>query len=154
MTNALRKTNLNLAPAAPIALRPALKVVEQEAREPALLPATNIHPVAVAIPIATAAWFVAVAWCAFGGGETSLVLAVIALFCAIFFGLFVGGAAMGRDMTPERARGRTFREFLDGDVDIATGRINGREALWQIATMPTGLGVGFTVIALIAVAVR
>ena len=43
---------------------------------------------------------------------------------------------------------------VDDDVDIATGRITGREALWQIAMMPIGLGIGFTVIALIAVAVR
>jgi hypothetical protein len=130
-----------------------LKVVETAAPTPAPLPATDIHPVAVAIPVAAAAWFVVAAWCAFGGGETSLVLAVITLFCVIFFGLFVGGAAMGRDMTPERAHNRSFREFLDGDVDIATGRVTGREALCQIASMPVGLAIGFTIIAMIAVSV-
>jgi hypothetical protein len=40
------------------------------------------------------------------------------------------------------------------NVDIATGRITGREALWQIAAMPIALGIEFTVIALMAVAPR
>jgi len=31
---------------------------------------------------------------------------------------------------------RSFREFLNGDVDIETGRITGRAALLQIAAMP------------------
>ncbi|WP_395666312.1 hypothetical protein [Methylocella sp.] len=154
MTITLRKADLIFDTSAPIAQRPVLEAVELKIPRPALLPDTSVHPVAVAIPVATAAWFVAVAWCAFGGGEASLVLAVITFFCVIFFGLFVGGAALGRDMTPERAHGRTFRKFLDGNVDIATGRITGREALWQIAAMPIALGVGFTVIALIAVVTR
>ena len=63
------------------------------------------------------------------------------------------GAAMGRDMTPERKHNRSFQEFLEGDVDIATGRIAGREALSQIAAMPVGLTIGFTIIAMIAVSV-
>jgi hypothetical protein len=153
MTSALRKTDLDFDPASPITSLPALKVVETAAPKPAPLPATNIHPIAVAIPVAAAAWFVLAAWCAFGAGETSPVLAVITLFCLIFFGVFVGGAAMGRDMTPERTHNRSFQEFLDGDVDIATGRITGREALLQIAAMPVGLTIGFTMIAIIAVSV-
>ena len=123
------------------------------ADQPVLLPATGIHPVAVGIPLAAAAWFVEVAWRAFGGGETSPVLAVVTFFCLIFFGLFVGGAALGRDMTPARAHYRSFRASLDGEVEIATGRIAGREALWGIAAMPVALAIGFTVIAVIAVSV-
>lgn len=129
------------------ALRP------RHADQPVLLPATEIHPVAVAIPLAAAAWFFGVAWCAFGGGETSPVLAVVTFFCLIFFGLFVGGAALGRDMTPGRAHHRSFQAFLDGEVEIATGRITGGETLWQMAAMPVALAIGFTVIALIAVSV-
>jgi hypothetical protein len=111
---------------------------------------TSVHPIAVAIPLAAAAWFVVVAWAAFGGGETSLVLGVITFLVLMFFGLFVGCGAKERDMTPDRKHGRSFQEFLNGDVDIATGRIGGREALWQIATMPIALAIGFTVIAVIA----
>ncbi len=142
------------APVVAIArLEPALKVLPPPAAEPALLPDTSVHPVAVAIPVMAAAWFLVVAWAAFGGGETSLVLAVITVFALMFFGLFVGGGAMARNVTPDRAHGRTFQAFLDGDVDVGTGRITGREALYQIATMPVALAVGFTVIALIAVIV-
>lgn len=135
---------------------PSLRGAVFEARPTesrALLPDTSIHPIAVAIPVATSGWFVTVSWCAFGGGETSLILAVIGFFCVIFFGLLLGCAAIGRDMTPDRAHGRRFGEFLRGDLDIETGRIKGLDALWQIAAMPIGLAVGFTLIAIIAVAV-
>jgi hypothetical protein len=121
--------------------------------EPMLPPTVRIHPIAFAIAVATAAWFVVAAWCAFAGGEASLILAVITFFCLIFFGLFAGGAAMARDMTAGPALHGSFREFLDGDVDIATGRVPGGDALWQIAAMPIGLAVGFTAIATIAVSV-
>jgi hypothetical protein len=144
------------APVGPVTRRePALTVLTTPAAkpEPNLLADTSIHPVAVAIPVAAAGWFLVVAWAAFGGGETSLVLAVITVLALMFFGLFVGGGAMARNVTPERAHGRSFQAFLDGDVDIGTGRITGREALYQIAAMPVALAVGFTVIALIAVIV-
>lgn len=153
MTIALRKADLDFETSSPIAQLPDPRVIKPASQEPKLLPATSIHPIAVSVPIAVAAWFVIVAWCAFGGGETSPVLAVVTLFFFIFSGVFVGGAAMGRNMTPERAHDRSFQAFLDGDVDIATGRIIGREALWQIAAMPVGLAIGFTIIAMIAVSV-
>ena len=59
---------------------------------------------------------------------------------------------MGRNMTPERAQERSFSDFLHGDVDIATGRISGREALLQIVCLPITLAVGGIAIILIAVA--
>lgn len=130
--------------------QPALTSQASLANKPAVQADTSVHPIAVAIPVATAAWFVVVAWAAFGGGETSLVLGVITFLVLMFFGLFVGCGAKARDMTPDRKHGRSFQEFLNGDVDIATGRIGGREALWQIATMAIALAIGFTVIAVIA----
>jgi hypothetical protein len=39
-------------------------------------------------------------------------------------------------------RTRSFREFLNGEVHIETGRITGRTALWQIATIPVTLAIG------------
>jgi len=117
---------------------------------PNQLPDTSIHPVTVAIPLACAAWFVLVSWAAFAGGETSLLLAVVTLICLIFLGLLTFAGALSRDMTPERAHGRSFRAFLDGQVDIETGPTSGRQALVQIAAMPVALTLGATAIALIA----
>lgn len=69
----------------------------------------------------------------------------------MYFGLLVGGSVMGRNMTPERKQDRSVREFLDGEVEIATGRITGREAMMQIAMMPVALAIGGTAIILCAV---
>jgi len=146
MSVALRK-----ATPAPSPREAVFEARPTKARAP--LPGTSIHPIAVAIPVATSGWFVTVSWCASGGGETSLVLAVIGLFCVIFFDEFLGCAAIGRDMTPDRAHGRRFGEFLRGDVDTETGQIEGLDALWQIAAITIGLAIGFTLIAIIAVAV-
>lgn len=121
-------------------------VEARPARETAPLPAANVHPVAVAIPVAAFAWFVLAAWICFAGGEMSLVLAVVTFLSGMFFGLLVGGGALARSMTPEGGRQRSFREFLDGDVDIATGRITGRVALFQMAVLPVVLAVGGTIV--------
>jgi hypothetical protein len=116
--------------------------------------ATSVHPIAVAIPVAAFAWFVLAAWIAFAGGEMSLVLAAVTFVSVMFFGLLVGGGALARNVTPERAHQRSFREFLDGDVDIATGPITGRVVLWQIAMAPIALAVGGTIMIGCAVWVR
>jgi hypothetical protein len=154
MTIALRKTDLNFDAAAPIALRPVLRVVEQCSTR-ACIVASDQYPSRSGRHSSCRGCVVCPGGlvCFRQRRNVSGSRRHYALLPHLF-GLFVDGAAMGRDMTPERAHDRTFREFLDGDVDIAAGRITGRDALWQIATMPIGLGVGFTVIAPIAVAVR
>lgn len=151
MITALRGSDLSFETRSPARPRPETAFARSPAQAANHAPATNIHPVAVATPLAAAAWFILVSWAAFAGGETSLILAVITFLALIFFGLLVGGAAMARDMTPDRAHRRSFREFLEGDVDIATGHVSGREALLQIAAMPVALALGSTAIALIAV---
>ena len=151
MITALRRSALPFETRSPARLRRASALLRLPTQAVNHAPATNIHPLAVALPLAAVAWFVFVSWAAFAGGETSLILAVITFLALIFFGLLVGGAAMGRDLTPERAHRRSFRAFVEGDVDIATGHVSGREALLQIATMPVALALGSTVIALIAV---
>ena len=82
----------------------------------------------------------------FGGGEASLVLAVVTLTLAMMFALLACGGALSRNAEPERRPTRTFGEFLHGDVDIETGRISGRAALLQIAAMPVILALGGTLI--------
>jgi hypothetical protein len=54
-------------------------------------------------------------------------------------------------MTPERSTTRSFRAFVRGPVDTATGRITGREALLQVAALPVILSIGGTIIIALAV---
>jgi hypothetical protein len=108
----------------------------------------------VALPIATFAWFILAIWIGFGAGETSLVLAVVTFLGIMYFSLISGGSALARDVRIGRTRRRSFREFLDGDVEIATGRITGREALEQMAILPITLAGGGSVIIAVAVLTR
>ena len=91
------------------------------------------------------------AWAAFAGGPSALLLVVVTTISLMYFGLLVGGGALSRNMTPERETERSFHEFLDGDVDIATGRVSGRDALLQITALPIAAAIGGTAIVLSAV---
>jgi hypothetical protein len=110
------------------------------------LPATSVHPGAITIALAAAAYFVIACWVTFAGGEASLVLAVVTLTLALMLGLLAFGGALSRNLEPHRRSTRSFGEFLNGDVDIETGRITGRAALLQIAAMPVILALGGTLI--------
>jgi hypothetical protein len=116
------------------------------AARPNSLPATSIHPGAIAIALVAAAYFVIACWVTFAGGEASLVLAVVSLILAVMFGLLAHGGALSRNVKPDCRLSRSFHEFLNGDVDIETGRITGRAALLQIAAMPIILALGGTLI--------
>ncbi|MGN6096036.1 MAG: hypothetical protein ACTHP8_07330 [Bosea sp. (in: a-proteobacteria)] len=116
-----------------------------------LLPATGVHPAAIGIALAGYAWLIVLAWAAFAGGPSSLLLVIVTTISVMFFGLLVGGGAYSRNMTPERETERSFAEFLAGEVDIATGRVSGKDALLQILALPIAAAVGGTVIVLIAV---
>lgn len=116
------------------------------AASPNTLPATSVHPGAIAIALGAAAYFVIACWVTFGGGEASLVLAVVTLTLTVMFCLLAGGGALARNVEPHRQSTRSFGEFLNGDVDVETGRITGRAALLQIAAMPVILALGGTLI--------
>jgi hypothetical protein len=106
---------------------------------------TSIHSGAIAVPLTAAAYLVVALWVTFAGGETSLVLAIVTLILFFMFGLMAGCGAYA-DVEPDRAHSRSFREFLNGAVDIETGRLTGYTALWQIVTLPTAVAVGWTLI--------
>ena len=131
--------------------RPVLLVVTTPQPAPAPRADTGIHPLTVAIPIAAFAWFILVSWIAFGSGDAIPVLAVITIFGIIYFGLIAGGGAFAYDPLAGQSRQRSFKEFLHGEVEIATGRIPGREAFLQITFMPVALAIGGTVIVACAV---
>jgi len=115
---------------------------------------TTVHPIAVAIPLSTFFWFVVATWIGFSGGETSLFLAVITFLGLMYFSLMAGGGAKARDVRIGPTRRRSFKEFLDGDVEIASGRVRGRQALEQMATLPMTLAVGGSIIIAIAISAR
>lgn len=115
---------------------------------------TTVHRFAVAIPMAALAWFLLASWIGFGGGEASLALAVVTFLGLMFVSLIAGGGALARDVRIGRSQHRNFREFLEGDVEIATGRITGLQALEQIAAMPISLVIGGSVIIAVAVLTR
>ena len=116
------------------------------------LPTSGIHPVAIAIPLVAAAYLVVAFWVAFAGSELSLILAVVTLIVMMLLGLITACGAFARNVEPDGIPTRNFQEFFNGEVDVETGRISGRVALWQIATMPVVVAIGSTLIMACAVA--
>jgi hypothetical protein len=153
MTAVLRRAHSHDQSPGLVPPRTSLKLIVPTEPSPAAVTDTTVHPVAVAIPLVCSAWFLLVSWVAFAGGETSLVLAVVTLIGVMFLGLVVGGGALARDMVPMPKHRRSFQEFLNGNVEIATGRVRGNEALLQIAALPVSIAIGATIIAAIAVSV-
>ena len=111
-----------------------------------ILPTTSIHPVAVILPLVAPAYLVVAFWVTFAGGEKSLILAVVTLIVMVLLGLMTTCGAFARNVQRDRAPRRSFREFLNGEVDVETGRISGRVAFRQIATMPFMVAVGGSLI--------
>lgn len=100
------------------------------------LPPTSVHPLAVAIPVACFAWFLLAATMVFDRGYMSFLLVMMGLLATIFFALMVGGGGLARSVTPEERSGRSFSDFVHGDVSVYTGHLSGSDVLWQVAAMP------------------
>ena len=132
--------------------RRATALVRYPQLQPTLLETTAVHPVAVLIPIAAFAWFVIAAWIGFAGDrEAAVSIFMVGFVNVMLLGLLAGGGWHSRNTTPERATTRGFRNFLHGPVDIATGRITGREAMLQIVALPVFLSIGGSIIVSLAV---
>jgi hypothetical protein len=132
--------------------RSAVALVPDSQGQPALLEATAVHPAPIWISIAAFAWFVIAAWIGFAGDrEAAVLIFMVGFITAMLLGLLAGGGWYSRNITPERRITRSLRSFLAGPVDIATGRITGREAMLQIAGLPVILSIGGTIIIALAV---
>jgi hypothetical protein len=120
-------------------------------RPVANIPPTNdMHPIAIAMPLLAPAALIA----AFGltlAGELSLIAAVATLTVMMLLGLITACGAFAHKVEPNGTRTRTFREFLNGEVDVETGRISGRVAFRQIAAIPVAVAIGSTLILACAV---
>src|ERR1700730_4140992 len=87
------------------------------------LPTSGIHPVAIVIPLVAAAYLVVAFWGAFADSELWLIPAVVALIVMMLLALITACAAFARNVEPDGVPTRNFREFLNGEVDVETGRI-------------------------------
>src|ERR1700730_18412858 len=118
------------------------------ARRPvAHIPPTNdMHPIAIAIPLIAPAAMIAAFWLALAGSELSLISAVTTLTVVMLLGLTTACGAFAHKVGPNGTCTRTFREFLNGEVDIGTGRISGRVAFRQVDTIPVVVAIGSTLI--------
>ena len=116
-------------------------------RPVANIPPTNdMHPIAIAMPLIAPAAMIAAFWLALAGSELSLISAVTTLTVVMLLGLITACDAFAHKVEPNGTRTRTFREFLNGEVDVETGRISGRVAFRQVATIPVVVAIGSTLI--------
>jgi hypothetical protein len=109
----------------------------------------GVHPVIVKIAIGAALWFLAVTWLSFGwSGETDFLLAIVIMFFAIFFTLFLLTASYSVKDPRWPVRETSLREFLDSEIGIGGGRMNGRDVLIETALIPVSLAFAATLIGL------
>jgi hypothetical protein len=89
---------------------------------PASQKPASVHPVAIEIGVAAILWFLTMTWLSFGWGrETDLELAVVTLFCVIFFTLFLSQAYRAAKDPRWQLRHESFKAFLHDD-NIAIDR--------------------------------
>jgi hypothetical protein len=129
--------------------KPSASDLDADPYRSQLKPVTGVHPAAIATSLAAYGVFIIAAWIAFGRGYAALDLTVVVVITVVLLGLLAGGAAMSRNMTPDRKTERSFGEFVNGPVDTATGEITGRDAFLQIAAMPIVLAIGGSAMAAI-----
>ena len=111
-----------------------------------IAPTNDMHPIAIAMPLIAPAAMIAAFWLTLAGSELSLIPVVATLTVVMLLGLITACGAFAHMVEPNGAGTRTFREFLNGEVDVETGRISGRVAFRQIATIPVVVAFGSTLI--------
>jgi hypothetical protein len=121
-------------------------------RPVANIPPTNdMHPIAIAMPLIALAAMIAAFWLALAGSDRSLISAVAILIVMMLLGVATACVALAHKVRPNGTHTRTFREFLDGEVDVETGRVSGRVAFRQVATIPIVVAIGSTLMLACAV---
>ncbi|MEX2166574.1 MAG: hypothetical protein WD852_06085 [Methyloceanibacter sp.] len=109
----------------------------------------GVHPAVVKIAVGAAIWFLVVTWFSFAwDGETDFLLAIVILFFAIFFTLFLLTASFSAHDPRWPTRETSFSEFLKSNVGIGSSTLRGRDVLIQIALIPVALALAATLIGL------
>jgi hypothetical protein len=109
-----------------------------------------VHPSITDVALMAVAWTVGVVWILFSHGYYApLMFGVVTLLAVIFVVLPFILFRLGRkgDAPPPPA----FLEWADGQLDTATGPIDGREAAIMILLIPIALAVGMTALGLVNV---
>jgi hypothetical protein len=118
-------------------------------------PSPGIHPLAFRLPLVAAAWFVISMAISFADTlETGYLMAIVAGFAVVFFGLVTVLGMRASDSRRWLGSATSFRRFVRGKVAVHTGRISGREALVQLTVLPVTLALGGMAIGLVYVLVR
>jgi hypothetical protein len=110
---------------------------------------TGVHPIVSKIVVGAAIWFIVVTWFSFAkDSETDFYLAIVILFFAIFFTLFLLTASFSTHDPRWPSRDTSFGEFLKSNVGIGSGTMRGRDVLMEIALIPVALAFAATLIGL------
>lgn len=110
----------------------------------------GVHPRVHGILVGCYAAMLLSFWAIFGrDGPTDLELTVVTILMIMYFSLLVGGIILAD--SPAEDHQRSFREFMRGHVNIATGIISGREAVMQILLLP---GLMLMMIIMIGIIIR
>jgi hypothetical protein len=132
-------------------IAPAIVAGRPVANKP---PTNDMHPIAIAMPLIAPAAMIAAFWLALAGSELSLIPAVTTLTVMMLLGLITACGAFPHKVESNGIRTRSFWEFLNGEVDVETGRISGRVAFRQVAAIPIVVAIGSTLILVCAVSTR
>jgi hypothetical protein len=114
---------------------------------------TAVHPGAIFLGLLGYGVFLSASWLGWGFGETALLIAVISVLGAMYFGLMVW-IGMRAEASRETGPRRDFLAFVTGRVETLTGRIKGSEVLVQIALLPALLGLLMSWFALVWLMIR
>lgn len=163
MTDVESKEGLRSIPSSQLSLAenlPAESVEQNTADAVHGEPGMEVHPYVIATALAGWAWAVAALFIMFLvlGSKTAQVLVMTIFISLAVLGLLVGCGWHARGVA-DRASAHvrqpaSFREFLDGEVEIATGRVKGSELYGMalamavaLAIMGTGLAIAIGVLA-------
>jgi hypothetical protein len=128
----------------------ASKIFPFTPRERAERPPLGVHPAPYRIALGAAVWFLLVMAVSFVGNlETGYLLAIVAGLGVMFFGvLLLLGLRASRERrwaTPEA----DYHDFVEGEVGVDTGRMEGREVAFEMLLLPLVLAAGATVIGIV-----
>lgn len=109
--------------------------------------AAGLHPAVYGLLVGCVLWIVAAAWIFFASDRyAALQVAVVAVFAAAFllvpYWLF--------RLSGEKPQQGSFREWLDGEIQLIDGPMNARSALAMVLCAPVAGAAGLTLVSFVA----